>query len=64
MKSSKILLTLAAASITSHVEFASDFHGGLSGGYTKFNYAGLSKKSPSHAQQKRDAKKAKNKGSK
>ena len=63
MKPSKILLTVAAA-MTQHVEYASDFHGGLSGGYTKFNYAGLSKKSPSHAQQKRNAKKAKNKGSK
>jgi hypothetical protein len=28
---------------------------------TKFQYAGLSKHSPSHAQQKRDSKKAKNK---
>jgi hypothetical protein len=29
---------------------------------SKFKYAGLSKHSPSHAQQKRDSKKAKNKG--
>ena len=28
----------------------------------KFQYAGLSKRSPSHAQQQRDSKKAKNKG--
>ena len=37
---------------------------GLSGGYAKFKYAGLSKHSPPHAQQKRDSKKAKNRRSK
>ena len=31
---------------------------------SKFQYAGLSKNSPSHAQQKRDSKKAKNRRSK
>ena len=38
-----------------------DIHGGLGGGYTKFKYAGLSKNSPSHAQQKRNSIKRKNK---
>jgi hypothetical protein len=55
MNMKKVLVTALAGSV-------SDFHGGLSGGYTKFQYAGLSKHSPSHAQQKRDSKKAKNKG--
>jgi hypothetical protein len=34
----------------------------IRGGWAKFKYAGLSKHSPSHAQQKRNSKKAKNKG--
>ena len=60
MKPSKILLT-AAGVMTQHVEYASSLPGIRR---ENFRYAGLSKKSPSHAQQKRDAKKAKNKGSK
>jgi hypothetical protein len=43
---------------------AAPYQASLSGSYTKFKYAGLSKNSPSHAQQKRDAKKARRKGDK
>jgi hypothetical protein len=41
--------------------FSNAYHGVRSRGQ-KFQYAGLSKHSPSHAQQKRDSKKAKNRG--
>ena len=53
MNLSKVLLLMAG------LRFDYDSRG-LSGGYAKFKYAGLSKHSPSHAQQKRDSKKAKN----
>ena len=43
---------------------SSTLSGAMRGGYAKFKYAGLSKHSPSHAQQKRDSKKAKNRRSK
>ena len=60
--------TLAVASmwaLTNHVEypFSSPYHD-VMWRRPKFQYAGLSKHSPSHAQQKRDSKKAKRKGSK
>jgi hypothetical protein len=58
MSISKVLLTGMALGLTN----AAPYQPSLSGSYTKFQYAGLSKHSPSHAQQKRDSKKAKNKG--
>jgi hypothetical protein len=58
MSINKILLTAMAIGLTN----VAPYQPSLSGGYTKFQYAGLSKNSPSHAQQKRDSKKAKNKG--
>jgi hypothetical protein len=59
MSINKVVLAGMALGLTNHVEYN---YSGLRGGYTKFQYAGLSKHSPSHAQQKRDSKKAKNKG--
>jgi hypothetical protein len=58
MTKKNILLAAMALGLTN----AAPYQPSLSGGYTKFKYAGLSKHSPSHAQQKRDSKKAKNKG--
>ena len=59
MSINKILLSVMALGLTNHVEYN---YSAVRGGYTKFQYAGLAKNSPSHAQQKRDSKKAKNKG--
>jgi hypothetical protein len=60
MNMSKVLLT-AMAGLTSEYPFSSPYHN-VKGRGQKFQYSGLSKRSPSHAQQKRDSKKAKNKG--
>jgi hypothetical protein len=58
MNKDKILLTaIAYAGLSAGYDYRE-----LRVDYTKFQYAGLSKNSPSHAQQKRDSKKAKNKG--
>jgi hypothetical protein len=57
MSINKVLLAAAAVGLTN----AASYQPSLSGSYTKFQYAGLSKRSPSHAQQQRDSKKAKNK---
>jgi hypothetical protein len=60
MTKRNVLLTAMALGLTS----AAPYQSSLSGSYPKFQYAGLSKHSPSHAQQKRDSKKAKRNGSK
>jgi hypothetical protein len=64
MSINKVLLTGMGVSIlTNHVEYPfSSPHADVMRRNPKFQYAGLSKHSPSHAQQKRDSKKAKNKG--
>jgi hypothetical protein len=62
MKINKILLTaMALPYLSDEYTFSNAYHG-VRGEGQKFKYAGLSKHSPSHAQQKRDSKKAKNKG--
>jgi homoserine trans-succinylase len=61
MSINKVLSAVSMMALTNHVEYN---YSALRGDYTKFQYAGLSKHSPSHAQQKRDSKKAKNKGRK
>jgi hypothetical protein len=51
--------------LTNHVEYEfsnNRVSKGTRSRKVEFKYAGLSKHSPSHAQQKRDSKKAKNKG--
>jgi hypothetical protein len=65
MSITKILLAGASLGLTNHVEypFSNPYHH-VKGRGQKFQYAGLSKQSPSHAQQKRDSKKAKRNGSK
>jgi hypothetical protein len=64
MSINKVLLTGMALPYLSHIySFSSAYHG-VRGRGQKFQYAGLSKHSPSHAQQKRDSKKAKRNGSK
>ncbi len=65
MSITKILLAGGSLSLTNQVEypFSNPYHH-VKGRGQKFQYAGLSKHSPSHAQQKRDAKKAKRNGSK
>ena len=55
MNVSKVLLSMAGLGFDYDYDSYS-----LRRGYVKFKYAGLSKRSPSHAQQKRDSKKAKN----
>ena len=50
-------MALAAMGISAHGELCDSKRS-----YTKFQYAGLAKNSPSHAQQKRTAKKAKKRG--
>ena len=62
MNVSKVLLSMIGLG----AEYPSDstLSGAMRGGYARFQYAGLSKNSPSHAQQKRDSKKAKNRRSK
>jgi hypothetical protein len=63
MSINKVLSAVSMMALTNHVEyeFSNAYHG-VRGRGQKFQYAGLSKHSPSHAQQKRDSKKAKNKG--
>tara|TARA_R110000744_G_scaffold118925_1_gene221995 strand:- start:490 stop:690 length:201 start_codon:yes stop_codon:yes gene_type:complete len=61
----KALAEGMALSLTNHGKYTfSNAYHGVRGGGQKFQYAGLSKRSPSHAQQKRDSKKAKNRGRK
>jgi hypothetical protein len=65
MNKDKILLTGMALGLTNHVEYAfSNSYQDVKCRGQKFQYAGLSKHSPSHAQQKRDSKKAKRNGNK
>ena len=64
MNISKILLTGMALGLTNETPYQPSYQPSLSGWHAKFQYAGLSKHSPSHAQQKRDSKKAKNRRSK
>tara|TARA_R110000851_G_scaffold113943_5_gene238801 strand:- start:849 stop:1037 length:189 start_codon:yes stop_codon:yes gene_type:complete len=59
----KKVLSTALLGLASEYPFSSPYHD-VKGRGQKFQYAGLSKQSPSHAQQKRDSKKAKNKVSK
>jgi hypothetical protein len=61
MSINKILLAGMALGFANEYAFQNAYHG-VRGEGQKFQYAGLSKHSPSHAQQKRDSKKAKNKG--
>jgi hypothetical protein len=62
MNINKILLTSLAGGFVGDYSFSGGIPDYMRS--TKFKYAGLSKHSPSHAQQKRDSKKAKNKGKK
>jgi hypothetical protein len=62
MSINKVLLTGMALPYLSDEYIFSKAYQGVKCRGQKFQYAGLSKHSPSHAQQKRDSKKAKNKG--
>jgi hypothetical protein len=62
MNMKKVLLTALAVGASEYP--FSNPHNDVMWRNPKFQYAGLSKHSPSHAQQKRDSKKAKNKGRK
>jgi hypothetical protein len=62
MSIKKVLLTGMALPYLSHIYPFSSPYDDVIRKTPKFQYAGLSKNSPSHAQQKRDSKKAKNKG--
>ena len=65
MSINKVLSAVSMMDLTNHVEYAfSNSYQDVKCRGQKFQYAGLSKHSPSHAQQKRDSKKAKRKGSK
>jgi hypothetical protein len=63
MNINKVLLTAMALGLTNEHPVSSPYDDVMRR-KCKFQYAGLSKHSPSHAQQKRDSKKAKNKVSK
>ena len=62
MNISRVLLSMIG--LGAEYPSYSTLSGVMHRGHAKFKYAGLSKHSPSHAQQKRDSKKAKNRRSK
>jgi hypothetical protein len=64
MSINKILLTGMALALSNHHSQPVSAYYDEMCKTQKFKYVGLSKNSPSHAQQKRDAKKAKRNGSK
>ena len=65
MSINKILAAASTWTLTNHVEYPSSSpYEDVMWRRPKFQYAGLSKHSPSHAQQKRDSKKAKRNRSK